>query len=854
MLTLTVYMISFHNLLLLGTAIQNPLAFTPTDLILLNCGTPSNTTSLDGRNWKGDAHSKFLASSNSPTLSASETSPLDPLVTLIIPYTTARIFHSRFTYTFPVSPGPKFIRLYFYPAVYSGLNPLTSFFTVNANSYTLLSNFSAYLTVSAMNPAVSYFFREFIVTVWDNQVLNIIFTPAPKSFAFINGIEVVSMPNNLYTTDIDNRYPLVNYNTFFYFHNTTSLETVYRVNVGGRFVANVNDTGMFRTWLDDSNYIFGGATGVVHKWRDDVTIKYTNHTPAYTAPAEVYITQRTMGRVPYVNLNYNLTWFFPVDSGFNYLVRLHFCENEVDITGENQRVFSIFINHMTAETEADVMVWSGGSDIPVYRDYVVWVPEGRQSKQDLWLALHPSLNSKPRYADAILSGLEILKLNKLDGSLAGSNPELIVVPSSPDQQQSSLRKRAKSKWSSIVAAIIGAVIGALSTLSLSLYLLNSKWKRQEKGPSSSGERKLPIPQASPLPTDICRRFTIFEIKEATKDFDYQNLIGSGGFGKVYKGFIVNGSITVAIKRLDYSSNQGTREFKTEIEMLSQLCHVNLVSLIGYCIDEGEMMLVYDYMINGTLREHLYETKDDPLPWKQRLEICIGAARGLHYLHTGLPHTIIHRDVKTSNILLDENWIARVSDFGLSRIGLSDNAVSTAVKGTWGYLDPEYARFQQLTAKSDVYSFGVVLFEVLCGRKPLDHKLEHKEKNLANWAQECIQNGTIYLIIDPYLKAKIAPECFRKFVEIAESCVRNQGSERPTMQDVMGELEFALELQETADADKERINPGGEYVYPEVSFNAPSPRCTNPGGCEFEQVSTSGYTSWDTNNATPCSSQ
>ncbi|KAF2286588.1 hypothetical protein GH714_040642 [Hevea brasiliensis] len=304
-------------------------------------------------------------------------------------------------------------------AAYSGLNPLTSFFTVNANTYTLLSNFSAYLTVSAMSPAVSYFFREFIVTVWDNQVLNIIFTPAPKSFAFINGIEVVSMPNNLYTTDIDNRYPLVNYNNFFYFHNTTSLETVYRVNVGGRFVANVNDTGMFRTWLDDSNYIFGGATGVVHKWRDDVTIKYTNHTPAYTAPAEVYITQRTMGRVPYVNLNYNLTWFFPVDSGFNYLVRLHFCENEVDITGENQRVFSIFINNMTAETEADVMVWSGGSDIPVYRDYVVWVPEGRQSKQDLWLALHPSLNSKPRYADAILSGLEILKLNKLDGSLAG---------------------------------------------------------------------------------------------------------------------------------------------------------------------------------------------------------------------------------------------------------------------------------------------------------------------------------------------------------------------------------------------------------------------------------------------------
>ncbi|XP_044482128.1 receptor-like protein kinase ANXUR1 [Mangifera indica] len=771
--------------------------------ILLSCGSNDGGMDSDGRKWESDA--KYTSSESKMTKATNQDSSLPSA----IPYMTARVFTKEGTYKLTVKENQRYwIRFYFYPATYPDLKVTNSYFSLDANGITLLNNFSASITAEATERA--YIFKEYSLAPMNSGSLELKLRPSdkyPGSFAFINGIELVPIPG------LFDKAPLVGSKDKNMEFQSSNIQTMFRLNVAGQYIPPKDDSdGLKRSWYDDSPYIWGAGVGANIK-AENTTIQYGD-LPSYIAPLDVYSTARSMGPNPDVNLGYNLTWIFQIDGNFTYLVRLHFCEFVMD--SENQRVFNIYINDQPAQVSphpADVIAWTKKKDVPTYKDYAI-VVDDKPGDKELRVAMSPSPVSKPEYYDAILNGLEIFKIAN-GKNLAGPNPKKEEPPPMvEDKSKSSENEDNKTNMN-----VIGGAVGGVAAFGLiaALCIVVSRKKKRVAGQDTYTSSWLPIGQShtsskstisgrsngsshiSAMAQGLCRRFSLPEIKHATKNFSESNVIGVGGFGKVYKG-VIDDKMKVAIKRSNPSSEQGVNEFFTEIEMLSKLRHKHLVSLIGFCEEDNEMCLVYDYMALGTLREHLYKTKRPKLSWKQRLDICIGAARGLHYLHTGAKYTIIHRDVKTTNILLDENWIAKVSDFGLSKTGpnMENGHVSTVVKGSFGYLDPEYFRRQQLTEKSDIYSFGVVLFEVLCARPALNPNLPKEQVSLADWALQCKRKGVLEDIIDPHIKGQISQECLNKFADTAEKCLSDVGYERPSMGDVLWNLEFALQLVDNPD--------------------------------------------------------
>ncbi|KAL6287657.1 hypothetical protein ACE6H2_012047 [Prunus campanulata] len=556
----------------------------------------------DGRNWTGDINSEFSPSKVHQAASYTSLVREAPLsssfASRVVPYNRSRLSRSEFTYTFNLTTGQKFIRLYFYPVSYGDdFDRSNAVFSVKAGGFTLLHNFNTSLTADASGMETIY--REFCVSIEEGEKsLNITFTPSrasPDAHAFINGIEIVSMPRNLYYTPAySDGADFVGKQINVRIENTTVLEMLYRLNVGGDLLLPKKDTGMYRKWDsydEEKSYLDTSSLSLSHVLQQNTSIELNFNTIAkYTAPKEVYQTGRSMGADATINKSFNLTWQFPVDSEFSYLVRLHFCEFQPKITKVRDRIFTIQMVNLTAEQGADIIEWSGGNERPVYRDYLVSMPTdpgGTRKKVNLSLAMQANPNA------GILNGLEIFKLSDLNGNLAG-------------------------------------------------------------------------------PTDLTPSSSV-----------------------------------------------------------------------------------------------KHNTKSNRI-----LAIAAGVASGLLVLSILFGFLIFRRRLKANT---------------------SKTHISTMVKGSFGYLDPEYYRRQRLTEKSDVYSFGVVLCEVLCARPAVMHTVELRQMNLAEWARNCHRDGELDQIIDPSIRGKIEIQCLNQFVEIAMSCMNDSGIERPSMNDVVRALELALQL-------------------------------------------------------------
>ncbi|KAK4790693.1 hypothetical protein SAY86_017997 [Trapa natans] len=337
---------------------------------------------------------------------------------------------------------------------------------------------------------------------------------------------------------------------------------------------------------------------------------------------------------------------------------------------------------------------------------------------------------------------------------------------------------------------------------------------------SSSSARPSFPALSHMSSSL-REFTVLDLRAATKNFSRSAMIGEGGFGCVYEGTIKDTDdsskkLKVAVKQLNRRSTQGHKEWVTEVKLLGVAKHLNLVKLLGYCAEEDERgiqrLLVYEHMSNGSVHDQLWARHGKTLSWTRRLRIAQDTARGLAYLHEEMDFPIIFRDFKSSNILLDEQWNAKLSDFGLARVGPEEGLthVSTTVVGTIGYAAPEYVHTGRLTSKNDVWSYGVFLYELITGRQPRDHNLPKNQQNLLKWVKPFVRDPKKFpLVIDPRLERKKTAESGYRLAAVANKCLVLQPKSRPKMSEVLKMVNEILEEPELA------AEVGGES--PLVSF-------------------------------------
>lgn len=414
-----------------------------------------------------------------------------------------------------------------------------------------------------------------------------------------------------------------------------------------------------------------------------------------------------------------------------------------------------------------------------------------KSLENLDLSNNSLTGSVPEFLSQ-LPHLRVLNLegNKLSGSVPTSlmaksenGTLLLSIGRNPDLCSSAPCKKEKRN---IVIPVVAASVSLLVIL-IALFIF---WTYNRKRAARLNVHNSHPKKEGSLKSDN-QEFTYSEIVNITNNFD--RILGKGGFGTVYHGYLVDGS-EVAIKMLSASSAQGTKQFRTEAQLLMRVHHRNLASLVGYCNDGGNFGIVYEYMPYGNLEQYLFDKTKEALSWKERLQIAVDAAQGLEYLHHGCKPPIIHRDVKTANILLNEKMQAKLADFGFSKTFPieSESHISTSVVGTVGYLDPEYCASNWLTEKSDVYSFGIVLLELITGLPAVIRG--YNNTHIVHRVCPFLERGDVRSIIDPRLEANFDTNSVWKAVETAMECVPSISLQRPTMSHVVTELKECLEME------------------------------------------------------------
>ncbi|CAM6111360.1 unnamed protein product [Calypogeia fissa] len=476
------------------------------------------------------------------------------------------------------------------------------------------------------------------------------------------------------------------------------------------------------------------------------------------------------------------------------------------------------IVNLTALTNLDLDNNSFSGSIPDFSNLA--------SLQSIYLQNNNVSGEIPSFLGTAFPNLTQLNLdnNNLSGTVPSAlhkqgltftfahNPQLITPSwiNSTSPVPSPIVKSSSSGTS--IGAVVGGIIGGLVAIAVIVGIVWMLCTRKSRARSSIiraiGNAEIRSPLQPEL--SISRKalegsmsaLSLQEVNDATNKFSRK--IGEGSFGRVYHGKLPNGQ-EVAVKVKSTDSRQGVTEFSNEVELLSRIHHRNLVSLVGFCEEGNQQIIIYVYVSNGTLRDHLYGDKTrKPLNWRTRLDIALNAARGIEYLHTDCNPRIIHRDVKSSNILIDENMVAKVCDFGISKqtpeVILS--GVDTLLKGTPGYFDPEYFISQRLTQKSDVYSFGVVLLEIISGRHPHVSDLpDGSSGTLIQWVRIAANDGRLLDIVDPTLNGEFNVDSMMIMISLAISSIDLETAKRPDMRQVVRSLTEAIELELFSDIIK-----------------------------------------------------